>query len=439
MPFNFTEDQLLLVNLLLRIAVMASVISLVLGFKSSLDVLMNRTVSFWRHFRFGVILAIIFAIGVLARKHTYQGALDLSLEGTLLAGFLGGVWVGTLVGAVVGVVCYIFGEAVALPFYLIVGFTGGMIYTRLGGRREVWNYSMNPFMIFYNFLEALSKKMIDCHFIPFAICIVAAFTRYALINRFGSNMIYGLNPGFSLLGAVDLVSMVYTLGIALKIADNTKNEILLREEEDKLIKSRLITLRSQINPHFLFNTLNSISALIRTNSEKAREMTCKLSSIFRKSLQESTDIHTFAEEMDFVNDYLSIEKVRFGDERLRVVKDIDESTLDRRVPVMILQPLVENAIKHGISRCAEGGEVRISSRSEGEGVEVEIENDSPGLQSDDMERLFERGLGLKNVAERLQIYSEGKCEFSISQEEGGVVKVKLYIPGMSERRGLVGD
>lgn len=438
MSFNFTDDQLLLVNLLLRIAVMASVISLVLGFKSSLDVLMNRTESFWGRFRFGIILAIIFAIGVLARKHTYQGALDLSLEGTLLAGFLGGVWVGTLVGTVVGVVCYLFGETVALPFYLIVGFIGGMIYTRMGSGREVWNYSMNPFMIFYNFLEKLSNRMIDRHFIPFALCIVAASARYALIQRFGSNMIFGLDPGFSLLVAVDLVSMVYTLGIALKIADNTKKEILHREEEDKLIKSRLITLRSQINPHFLFNTLNSISALIRTNSEKAREMTCMLSSVFRKSLQESTDIHTFSEEINFVNDYLSIEKVRFGDERLKVVKDIDESTLDRRVPVMILQPLVENAIKHGISQCPEGGVVRISSRVKGEGIEVEIDNDSPGLRTEDIDRLFERGLGLKNVVERLQIYSEGKCEFSISQE-GSMVKVKLFIPGMSERRDLIDD
>ncbi len=439
MSFNFTEDQLLLINLLLRIAVMASVISLVLGFKSSLDVLMKRSESLSSRLRFGIILATIFVIGVLARKHTYQGALDLSLEGTLLAGFMGGTWVGILVGGSVGIVCFVFGETVALPFYLGVGLLAGLIYSRLSRGSEVWNYSMNPLMIFYNFGESLFRGSIYRHFIPFAFCIAAASGRYALINQYGSNMIFGLNPRFSLVVAVDLISVIYTLGIALKIADNTRRDILYREEEEQLVRSRLMTLRSQINPHFLFNTFNSISALIRTDSEKAREMTLKLSSIFRKSLQESKDIHTFEEEMDFVDDYLDIERVRFGDDKLKVVKDIEEGTRNRNVPVMILQPLVENAVKHGISQCTRGGEVRISSRVRGEGMEVEIENDSPGLDVTGLESLFERGVGLRNVVERLRIYSGGEFEFTISPSGDNRVKVKLYIPRINERGTLIED
>jgi two-component system LytT family sensor kinase len=216
--------------------------------------------------------------------------------------------------------------------------------------------------------------------------------------------------------------------LALKIANNARIEILLREEEKQLIHARLTTLRSQVNPHFLFNTLNSISALIRTDAEKAREMTRQLASIFRKSLDASAETHTLREELAFIDAYLSIERVRFGDERLIVVKDVDPGALDIQVPIMILQPLVENAVKHGISRRVEGGILRIGAKGARSGIEIEIENDGPPLADCRIDELTGRGLGLRNVIERLSIHSCGEGRLAIVPRDHGGAVVRLFIP-----------
>jgi two-component system LytT family sensor kinase len=439
MPFSFTEDQFLLINLLLRIAVMAGIISLVLGFGFVVQSLVRVSVSRAARVKMAILLAAIFVLGVLVRKFGYQGAMDLSLEGALLAGFLGGTWVGTAVGASIGLVCYLFGETIALPFYTAVGLVSGLLFSALGVGGEIWSYSLNPFFIIYNFFERLFKGRLNRDFIPFVTCLVFAMVRYRLLGRYGTRLLYGYNPKDGLLLVLDLTVLVYALGIALKMASGTRTEIILREEEKQLIHARLTTLRSQINPHFLFNTLNSISALIRTDAEKAREMTRRLSSIFRKSLEDSSDTHSLSDEIKFIEDYLSIERVRFGDDKLRIVKDIDSSTEGKEVPAMILQPIVENAIKHGISRRTDGGTVRIASRVKQGGVEIEVENDGPSCGSFDLRELIERGMGLRNVIERLNIYGYGMEQLSLSpRAEGGAV-VRLFIPRLDERRNIVAD
>ncbi|MFA4947785.1 MAG: histidine kinase [Candidatus Krumholzibacteriia bacterium] len=429
MPVNLTPEQLLLINLLLRVIVMAGIASLVLGFRFVSNFVLGRSVSVMDRVRMGVLLAAIFIACVVVRKFTYQGAMDLSLEGALLAGFLGGVWVGTGVGTAIGAVCWLFGEHVALPYYATAGFVSGALVTLLHARGEIWSFSLNPFYMLYDFVAQLSRKRFGRNSIPFMLCIVFASARYGLLRRFQSRgLLYGYLPADDFLTALDLVVLVYTLGIALKMASNSRLEILLREEERQLIHARLSTLRSQINPHFLFNTLNSISALIRTDADKAREMTRRLASIFRKSLDDSGDTHSLREEIAFIDDYLSIERVRFGDERLVVIKDIDPLVNDAQVPIMILQPLVENAIKHGISRRVDGGVLRIGAKGAGKGVEIEIENDGPPFEGCRLEELTARGLGLRNVIERLNIYSCGTGRFAIvPRGEGGVI-VRLVFP-----------
>jgi two-component system LytT family sensor kinase len=263
--------------------------------------------------------------------------------------------------------------------------------------------------------------------------------RYDFINRFGIRRFFGHDPSNDFFLALDVTVLVYTFGIALKMASSARMEIILREEEKQLIHARLTTLKNQINPHFLFNTLNSISVLIRTDAEKAREMTRKLSSIFRKSLEDSSDTHALNEELKFIDDYLSIEKVRFGDEKLRIVREIEQDTLDIEVPSMILQPLVENAIKHGVSRMKAGGIIRITSKSMRNGVEIEIESDGPQSGPFELEELLPMGMGLRNVIERLKIYTLGEGRFSISSREGGGAVVSLFIPYFDEGRKTVAD
>ena len=437
MPVTLTQDQFLFINLLLRIAVMAGIISLVLGFRFVSDFLVRsqRAVS---QVKMILLFSVILVAGVLVRKLVAQGAMDLSLEGVILAGLLGGVWVGAGVGFAVGLACYLLGEVAALPFYLVVGLVSGALFNRLGERGVIWSFSLNPFLIVYSFIERLFKGRLDRNFIPFALCIGFALLRYQIVAELGVRRLYGFVPRDQFLIALELAVTVYTLGIALKIVSNTRLEIILREEEKQLVHARLSTLRGQVNPHFLFNTLNSISALIRTDAEKAREMTRRLAQIFRKSLEDMTDSHTLAEEMEFIENYLSIEKVRFG-EKLSVSNEIEPDAAMFMVPSMILQPLVENAVKHGISRTTEGGQVDIKARRRDNGVEITIENDGPVADPYDFDEMLSRGFGLRNVVERLEIHSCGMGSLELSCREGGGAIVRMFMPDLGKRSEVLND
>src|SRR4029079_15069615 len=123
----------------------------------------------------------------------------------------------------------------------------------------------------------------------------------------------------------------------------------------RLNEARLAALSSQINPHFLFNTLNSVASLIRLDPDQARQVVYKLSKILRRLLRQQDNLTTLGEELSFIDDYLAIEMVRFGD-KLRFVKEVEPETLDLLVPSMLLQPLVENSIKHGLASKVDGGE-----------------------------------------------------------------------------------
>jgi len=434
MPLAFTQDQLALINLLLRLAVMAGITSLVLGFRFTGDILVRVSVPAAEKIRLTVLLAVIFSVGVLIRKMSAQAAMDLSLEGAVFAGLIGGTWVGAGTGFAIGMTCFLIGETVSLPLYTVAGLISGFTYSRLGRGGEVWSYSLNPFLTVYNFLERLFRGSFDRNFIPVILCIGFALLRYALLERYGtSGLIYGYPTRDWLFITIDLAVLVYTVGLALKLAANARAELIYREEEKQLVHARLTTLRSQINPHFLFNTLNSITSLIRTDSERAREMTRRLSSIFRKSLDDTGDTHTLASEIDFLDDYLSIESVRFGDDRFRVVKELDERTLGVQVPSLLLQPLVENAVKHGIACTTQGGTVRIGSAAVRGGIEITIENDGPETGPLDTVSLFPKGVGLRNVAERLDIYSCGEGRIEIGSRPGGGAVVRLFIPESAGR------
>ena len=169
------------------------------------------------------------------------------------------------------------------------------------------------------------------------------------------------------------------VGIPLKIWNAIRLERKLEEQSRLLLEARLDALQRQINPHFLFNTLNSIASLVRSKPELAREMIVKLANILRVLLKDREAFVPFAEELAFTDDYLDIEVVRFG-EKLRVVKEIAEDTLDVVVPSMLLQPLIENSIKHGLEPRICGGTVTLRSRLEGEQLIVEVEDDGVGME-----------------------------------------------------------
>jgi two-component system, LytTR family, sensor kinase len=194
-------------------------------------------------------------------------------------------------------------------------------------------------------------------------------------------------------------------------------------------------LQRQINPHFLFNTLNSIASLVRFRPELAREMIVKLANILRTLLREGDSFVPLREELAFTDDYLDIEVVRFGPEKLRVEKEIDPETMDVIVPSMMLQPLIENSIKHGLEPRISGGTITLRSRIEGDALVIEVEDDGIGVSPDRQKPqtfagIVERGggIGMRNVRERLEVLYGAAGSFEVVSRPGRGTRVILSIP-----------
>ena len=193
---------------------------------------------------------------------------------------------------------------------------------------------------------------------------------------------------------------------------------------ETLVKSlELKTIKSHINPHFIFNALNSIRALIDENPERARHAVTALSNILRSSmLTDQQETISLEKELNIVQDYLALEQIRFED-RLSVVYDIDDETLDHVIPPMMLQMLVENAIKHGISKLVEGGVVKIISKEENGFFSLIVQN-TGRFES----RLNQDGFGIQSTESRLRLIFGTSASFSIFEKEDSIVEAKVIIP-----------
>ncbi|WP_338967032.1 sensor histidine kinase [Fusobacterium nucleatum] len=201
------------------------------------------------------------------------------------------------------------------------------------------------------------------------------------------------------------------LMIGLSRLISTQMEISKVENLISLLKySELKALQSQINPHFLFNVLNTMTSLIRTNPEKAREVTIDLSNYLRYNLDNNVKSVELIKELNQIDNYIKIEKARFGD-KLNIVYDVDESLYNFQIPSLIIQPLVENSIKHGILKKRENGCVKVIVKKIDKDIEVIIEDDGVGIEQtviDNLDKQIQENIGLKNVHQRLKLlYGEG--------------------------------
>ena len=217
------------------------------------------------------------------------------------------------------------------------------------------------------------------------------------------------------------------LMIGLSHLISTQMEISKVENLISLLKySELKALQSQINPHFLFNVLNTMTSLIRTNPEKAREVTIDLSNYLRYNLDNNVKSVELIKELNQINTYIKIEKVRFGD-KLNIIYDVDESLYNFQIPSLIIQPLVENSIKHGILKKRDNGCVKIIIKKIGKDIEITIEDDGVGIEQsiiDNLDKQIKENIGLKNVHQRLKLlYGEG---LNIKKlEQGTRIKFKI--------------
>ena len=231
----------------------------------------------------------------------------------------------------------------------------------------------------------------------------------------------------------DLVSIYYNLlliaiwmliYIVYHYVEKNRNDQLDRLKLETTVKElELKTIKSHINPHFIFNSLNSIRALVDENPKRARRAITELSNILRSSMQaEKSETVPLEKELDIVRDYLALEQMRF-EERLKIEFDIDEDTLQQQVPPMMLQTLVENAIKHGISKQVLGGVVRVVAIFKDNVMQLQVQNTGQLLSNPNGD-----GFGIKSTQDRLNLMYQGKAVFEIKNLDATMVESKVTLP-----------
>ncbi|MEG1180325.1 MAG: histidine kinase, partial [Oscillospiraceae bacterium] len=230
----------------------------------------------------------------------------------------------------------------------------------------------------------------------------------------------------------------YVLKLAIGAAQLLSMQVELAEKDRQqqlMVEAQLDALRARINPHFLFNTLNTIGVLIRTDPEKARELLLNFSAFFRNSLKTSSHFVTLAQELENINNYIVLEQARFGD-KLNIQMSLEPQLMDAIVPVLSIQPLVENAIVHGITPKESNGTVRVKAYSLGEEeIEIVVSDDGIGIKEDILTLVREKkynsssgaGVGLNNVDERLKILFGKDSGIKINSRHGEGTTVSFTI------------
>jgi two-component system, LytTR family, sensor kinase len=242
-------------------------------------------------------------------------------------------------------------------------------------------------------------------------------------SLYGRLLLYGL-PDVCFYVYLPVVAIAHAVWYYHEFRDR---ELRASQLETRLAHAQLKALRNQLQPHFLFNTLHSISTLMLTNVQAADAMLVRLSDLLRMSLENNTvQETTLNREMQFVRGYLEIEKMRFGD-RLKVRSEVHPDTLDARVPHLLLQPLVENAIRHGTSRRVEGGEIWITAVRQNDDLHIEVGDNGPGF-SPDHEWNAKHGLGLNATRERLRVLYGEHQRLDIHSTPGWGTIVSVQIP-----------
>jgi two-component system LytT family sensor kinase len=326
------------------------------------------------------------------------------------------------------------GEYLAMPLYAAVGVLGGLLRDLAADSEEIWRVSPFFDLSLYRLVRYPAERRRSLYQIVTLLTIVTAEAmRYTVLWLFTDRMIFTFfQPNAGWANAAVFLSTIFTTSIPLKIWGSARNERLLENKERMLVQARLAALSSQINPHFLFNTLNTVSSLIRTNPDTARQVVYKLSRILRRLLRKTDNFAPLREELGFIDDYLSIEMARFG-EKLKVTKDVDEATLDCQVPAMLLQPIIENSIKHGLAPKLDGGAIRLESRferrPEGLHLLLTVADNGVGISDERLSSILEQpGIGVSNVNERLSVLFGANYRLSVTSQLGEGTRTTIEIP-----------
>jgi two-component system LytT family sensor kinase len=436
---HLSGQQLLFVTLIVRIAVVSVLATMLVRYHRFRDLLIDERRGWPMKLFFAFGLGLPLTAGVVARLLLRYNGLDLTLEGAFLAGLVTGPWAGALVGAMIGTPALIAGEWAALPFAIGCGFAAGGIREACP-KEAIWKFSPFVFGDVHRFVWRIFRRFdVDWQVVLLAAPMGLELLKQVLGHRWPTRL-YFLDPISPLQTVMVFLGTILCIAAPIKIWNSARIEHRLHEQEKLLMKARIDALANQINPHFLFNTLASISSLVRTKPETARMLILKLSNMLRRRLRTQDHFVSLREEIASVDEYLDIEAVRFG-RQLQIEKQFSPDTLDALVPSMILQPLVENSIKHGIAPKVGGGRIVLRSVREDGRTVIEVDDNGLGMSEERLQEALRSftdpgsGIGLSNVDERLRVIYGAQCSVRLTSVPGRGTVARLEIPDVSHGGG----
>jgi two-component system, LytTR family, sensor kinase len=431
-----------LFTLLLKVAVASSLAALLVRWSSFRRVIFTEQRDPDQKLKLMLFMVAPLILGVTLRLiggPSYSFA-DLSLEGAFLMGLLGGRVVGPIGGAIITIPALVGHEWLAMPAASTAGLLGGLIRQAIPNKEDLWNFG--PFT-FLNIPKAtvrlLRKAELSWEMAPLATCVGLEMGRVALVlATHKPKWLFAIHAKWDWWLILAVIATLMSVASPLKIWNNTRNEMNLERHQQLLLKARMDALSRQINPHFLFNTLNTVTALIRFDPDSARGVVLKLSNILRRLLRKHETFVPLREELQFIDDYLDIEVARFGRENLEIVKHIDDAAMEAFVPSMMLQPIVENCLKHGLAPKIGGGKIELRTVGRDGRLSIEIEDNGVGISEEKLPHVYVEGIGLSNVRERLRVLYGADFQLDIQSRlsEGTVIRIDIpeLVPALQEVR-----
>jgi two-component system LytT family sensor kinase len=445
------DEKLILITLLIRLGVVAAIASAVVRSRYFKSVLFRNEVrSARQQINIVLFVGVPVALGVWVRAMVPNfSAADVAFESAIIVGVMGGRLAGVGLAALCAVPELWLHEFLSFPMNALAGYVAGAFREFAANREDIWSFSPMVDLSIYRWVRRnFPRPRHDWQVAFFVGILLLQFLREQ-VGRAFPNHVFFLSSNNLWVEVAIYVGTIAAVAIPIKVWNATRIELKLEEQERLLLQARLDALQSQINPHFLFNTLNSISSLVRVRPEQARELIVKLANILRSLLKKHDAFVLLRDEIDFIDNYLDIEVARFGSEKLQVIKDLEPQTLEVIVPSMMLQPIVENAIKHGLAPKIDGGSIVLRSRFQPEHrLRIDIEDNGVGMSTTNGKfgerRRFARdgdetdahveGIGMYNVAERLRVLYGTNAHMTVQSSPGIGTRISIEVPLLQTER-----
>jgi two-component system LytT family sensor kinase len=411
---TLTSVKDLLFTLLLKVGVASSFAALLARWNTFRRVLFTEERDPDQKLKLMLFMTPPLIVGVSLRLvgFPYRFA-DLSLEGAFLMGLLGGRVVGPIGGAIITIPALAAHEWLAMPAAATAGLLGGLMRQAIPNKEDLWNFGPFTFLnIPRDIVRLLRHAKISWELLPLMACVILELGRVALAVATKPKWLFAIHPAWDWWLLLCVLATLMSVAAPLKIWNNTRIEMNLERHQQLLLKARMDALSSQINP--------------------------KLSNILRRLLRKHETFVPLREELQFIDDYLDIEVARFGRDNLEIVKQVDEEALEAFVPSMLLQPIVENCLKHGLAPKIDGGKIQLRTTNRNGRLHIEIEDNGVGISEEKMPHVYVEGIGLSNVRERLRVLYGADFRLEIESHTGQGTMIRIDIPELVSTMQAVG-